>query len=147
MGAFDRARKLIIPGKNKNKSSGGDDFDFDELSEMSADFDDNHQVSGDRKSSIKSYVKEHYSAKLNDTSERKRLIKAALPGSYSGTVDLASDLKDDLSSMRYELSKEWEKQSGSVKKTLKGFEAQLKFLKMNKLVDWAKQLRSWFISR
>ena len=137
MGAFDRARKLIIPGKNKNKSSGGDDFDFDELSEMSADFDDDHQVSGDRKSSIKSYVKEHYSMKLNDSAERKRLIKAALPGSYSGTVDLASDLKDDLSSMRYELSKEWEKQSGSVKKTLKGFEAQLKFLKMNKLVDWA----------
>lgn len=139
MGAFDRARKLIIPGKNKNKSSGGDDFDFDELSEMSADFDDDHQVSGDRKSSIKSYVKDHYRAKLDDTAERKRLIKAALPGSYSGTVDLASDLRDDLSSMRYELSKEWEKQSGSVKKTIKGFESQLKFLKMNKIVDWANQ--------
>lgn len=137
MGAFDRARKLIIPGKNKNKSAGNDDFDFDELSEMSADFDDDHQVSGDRKSSIKSYVKEHYSAKMQDSSERKRLLKASLPGSYSGTVDLASDLRDDLSSMRYELGREWEKQNGSVKKTLKGFEAQLKFLKMNKVVDWA----------
>ena len=107
MGAFDRARKLIIPGKNKNKSAGNDDFDFDELSEMSADFDDDHQVSGDRKSSIKSYVKEHYSAKMQDSSERKRLLKASLPGSYSGTVDLASDLRDDLSSMRYELGREW----------------------------------------
>ena len=141
MSAFNRAKKFIFPGKNKSTSA-GDDFDFDELEGMSDEFDDDHTVSQDRKSTIKSYVKDHYSAKLNDTNERKRLIKASLPASYSGTIDLASDLKDDFDSMRYELGKEWDKQSGSVKKTIKGFESQLKFLRMGKLVDWANNSSS-----
>lgn len=137
MSAFSRAKKFIMPGKNKNKTSGSDDFDFDELEGMSDEFNDDHDAGTDRKSSIKSYIKDHYSAKLNDSTERKRLLKSSMPASYSGPIDLASDLKDDLDSMRYELSKEWDKQSGTVKKTIKGFESQLKFLKMNKVVNWA----------
>ncbi len=138
MGAFDRARKLNPLGRRKNSSgSSSDDFDFDELEGMSDEFEDNHDAGSDRKSTIKSYITDHYSAKINDRQEQKRLLKATLPANYSGTIDLASDLKDDFDDIRYQMSKEWEKQSGGVKKLLKGFQGQLKFLKLNKLVDYA----------
>lgn len=137
MGAFDRARKLNPLGRRKNSSgSSSDDFDFDELEGMSDEFEDNHDAGSDRKSTIKSYITDHYSAKINDRQEQKRLLKATLPANYSGAIDLASDLKDDFDDIRYQMSKEWEKQSGGVKKLLKGFQGQLKFLKLNKLVDY-----------
>ena len=138
MGAFDRARKLNPLGRRKDSSgSSSDDFDFDELEGMSDEFEDNHDAGSDRKSTIKSYITDHYSAKINDRQEQKRLLKATLPANYSGAIDLASDLKDDFDDIRYQMSKEWEKQSGGVKKLLKGFQGQLKFLKLNKLVDYA----------
>lgn len=138
MGAFDRAKKIITLGRGgRSSNNGSGDFDFDDLDSMSNEFGDDHNVSTDRKSSIKSYVKNHYSSKLQDREEQKRLVKAALPSSYSGPIDLAMDLKDDLSSLRLEMSREWSKNNGAVKKTLKGFEKQLRFLKLNKLADYA----------
>lgn len=138
MGAFDRARKLNPLGRRKNSSnSSSDDFDFDELEGMSDEFEDSHDAGSDRKSTIKSYIKDHYSSKINDRQEQKRLLKATLPANYSGAIDLGSDLKDDFDDIRYQMGKEWERQSTGVKKLLKGFEGQLKFLKLNKLVNYA----------
>ena len=84
MGAFDRARKLNPLGRRKNSSgSSSDDFDFDELEGMSDEFEDNHDAGSDRKSTIKSYITDHYSAKIEDRQEQKRLLKATLPANYS----------------------------------------------------------------
>ena len=72
MGAFDRARKLNPLGRRKNSSgSSSDDFDFDELEGMSDEFEDNHDAGSDRKSTIKSYITDHYSAKINDRQDHR----------------------------------------------------------------------------
>ena len=128
---FNRKRKL-------GKSSNQDDFeDFD----LGMDMEDDYEPSADRKPSAKSYVKNYYENKLTDKGEQKRLLKAAMPGSYSTTIDLAADLKNDLSSIRYDVGKEWDKQKAPLKKLLRSKDADsmLKFLRLKKLQAWANE--------
>lgn len=120
--------------------------DFEEL-DLGLDddmgYEDTERPSNDRKASIfsraRKYAKNHYKSKLDDRGERKRLLKQALPGSYSSSVDLALDLKDDYDTIKYEVGKEWQKTKGPFKKLLKTQEGTLRMLRLKKLADWADQ--------
>jgi hypothetical protein len=120
--------------------------DFEEL-DLGLDddmgYEDNNRPSSDRKASIfsrsKNYAKSHYKAKFEDRNERKRLLKQAIPGSYGSAVDLAFDMKDDYDSIKYEVSKEWQKSKGPFKKLLKSQEGTLRALRLKKLADWANE--------
>ena len=106
MGMFGGVKRRIPGFKTPNSRGGGtgqngDDFDFDSLEDMSDEFNDDHDVSTDRKATIKNYVTEHYKMKFTDRGERKKLIKQALPYSKTGPVDLAYELKDDYDSIKY----------------------------------------------
>lgn len=120
--------------------------DFEEL-DLGLDddmgFEDDERPSNDRKASIfsraRKYAKNHYKSKLDDRSERKRLLKQALPGTYGSSVDLALDLKDDYNSIKYEVSKEWQKTKGPFRKLLKTQANSLRMLRLKKLADWAER--------
>ena len=120
--------------------------DFEEL-DLGLDddmgYEDTERPSSDRKASIfsraRKYAKKHYRSKLDDRGERKKLLKQALPGSYSSSVDLALDLKDDYDTIKYEVGKEWQKTKGPFKKLLKTQEGTLRMLRLKKLADWADQ--------
>lgn len=119
-----------------------DDFeDLDLGLDDDMGFEDDERPSNDRKASIfsraRKYTKNHYKSKLDDRSERKRILKQALPGQYSSTVDFAVDLKDDLDSVKYEVRKEWEKHRGPFKRLLKTQEGLLRALRLKKLVEYA----------
>lgn len=126
-------------GERSLKSSSDDEFNFDEFEDMGDEFSDDYAPSGDRKASVKSYVQQHYSMKLNDREERKRLVKKALPSSYSSSVDLAMELKDDYDRLKYDLSKETDKLKAPLKELLRRNEGLLRKMRLGKAADWANE--------
>ncbi len=136
MGIFGSKKKISL---GRSSASNDDDFDFDSLEDMSDEFGDDHNVSTDRKATIKNYVTDHYKNKFTDRGERKKLIKQALPPSYSGPVDLAHDLKDDYDQIKYEVGKEWEKVKSPLKKALKQNSKYLRMVGLGRAANWAEE--------
>lgn len=139
MGLFDRKRKSAASKLGRGSGS-SEEFDFSNLEDMSGEFGDDHNVPTTRKATIKNYVTDHYKNKFTDRGERKKLLKQAMPSSYSGPIDLAHDLKDDYDEIKYEVGKEWEKVKSPLKTALKGNEKFLRFVPGGKkLSKWAQQ--------
>lgn len=137
MSMFGRKQSL------KQKPS-EDEFNFESFDDDGFDsFEDDHSPTNDRKSSLVSRgvssIKKDLAFRLNDPSERRRLLKDALPSSYTPAVDFANEAGSDLMELYREQEKEWEQVRPRIRRSLRVYSGLLRTLRLNKLADWSEQ--------